>query len=124
MMVRILSFLVGCIRNKESAAKIIALVLVLGLCAALWVQTQRIASLQAENAAQAQSIEQLNKFNEQMNKQLKAEQQAVIEQQRLTIELREKAEQVQNEVKSHLLQEPCATTTLPRAVINSLERLQ
>lgn len=124
MMVRILSFLVGCIRNKESAAKIIALVLALCLCAALWVQTQRIGSLQAENAAQAQSIEQLNKFNEQMNKQLKAEQQAVIEQQRLTIELKEKAEQVQNEVKSHLLQEPCATVPLPRAVIHSLERLQ
>lgn len=124
MMAHILSFIAQFIRKPKSAVNLTALLLILGLCVALWVQTQRLGSLQAENAAQAQSIERLNKFNEQMSRQLKAEQQAVIEQQKLTSELKAKAEQAQDDVKTHLQQEPCANTALPRAVVDSLKRLQ
>ncbi|NBI40175.1 DUF2570 domain-containing protein [[Haemophilus] felis] len=123
-MVHILNFIVAFIRKPQSSVKLTAVLLILGLCFGLWVQTQRIGSLNAENQAQAQSIEQLNRFNEQVNKQLKTEQQAVLEQQKLTSELRAKVEQAKNDVKTHLQQEPCANTALPRAVVDSLKRLQ
>ncbi|NBI43855.1 DUF2570 domain-containing protein, partial [[Haemophilus] felis] len=119
-MAHILNFIAAFIRKPQSAVKLTAVLLILGLCFGLWVQTQRIGSLNAENQAQAQSIEQLNRFNEQVNKQLKAEQQAVLEQQKLTSELRAKVEQAKNDVKTHLQQEPCANTALPRAVVDSL----
>ncbi|NBI12511.1 DUF2570 domain-containing protein [[Haemophilus] felis] len=123
-MAPILNFIAAFIRKPQSAVKLTAVLLILGLCFGLWVQTQRIGSLNAENQAQAQSIEQLNEFNAQINHQLQAERQAVIEQQKLTFELKAKAEQAYEQVKTDLQQEPCANTALPRAVVDSLKRLQ
>lgn len=99
---------------------LIAAATLLGLCVALWVQTQRIDSLKADNAAQAQSIEQLNRFNEQMNRQLKAEQQAVISQQKIANELKTKSEQVREQVRIIFKDSPCASTALPAGVVERL----
>ncbi|MWQ46217.1 DUF2570 domain-containing protein, partial [Glaesserella parasuis] len=44
----------------------ILMVLILGLCAWLWGQSQRIDSLKAENQTQAQTIEQQQEANSKL----------------------------------------------------------
>lgn len=95
---------------------------ILGLGGWLWWQSSQITSLQAENHAQAQTIEQMNQFNEQLNAQLKAEQQAVISQQKIANELKTKSEQARETVRIIFKDSPCAVAALPDGVIEQLRQ--
>lgn len=95
---------------------------ILGLSVWSWWQSSKIDSLQATNQAQARTIEQMNLFNEQLNTQLKAEQQAAISQQQLTRELKAKSEQAHEKVRVIFKNSPCANTALPAGVIEQLRQ--
>ncbi len=105
--------------------------LILGLGAKVWVQSQKIIHLKAENLTQAQTIEQnelfieqLNNSIEQMNSQLEQEKQAVETQSKIANELRKQVEAKRESVKVVLQKEPCGVATLPSSVINELKRLR
>ncbi|MDO9750755.1 DUF2570 family protein, partial [Glaesserella parasuis] len=55
----------------------ILMALILGLCAWLWGQSQRISALAAENQTQAQTIEQQQEANNKLTMQLQQKRQAV-----------------------------------------------
>uniref|UniRef100_Q0I4J6 DUF2570 domain-containing protein n=1 Tax=Histophilus somni (strain 129Pt) TaxID=205914 RepID=Q0I4J6_HISS1 len=97
-------------------ATLIALLGILGLGVAMWVQVQRIDSLKADNASQAQLIIRLTE-------QLKIEQQAVQIQQKIANQFKVKMEQSNEQLKNILQQETCAKVVLPRDVINIINQL-
>lgn len=97
-------------------ATLIALLGILGLGVAMWVQGQRIDSLKADNASQAQLIIRLTE-------QLKIEQQAVQIQQEIANKFKVKMEQSNEQLKNTLQQETCAKVALPRDVINIINQL-
>ncbi|MGQ0285844.1 DUF2570 family protein [Pasteurellaceae bacterium 22721_9_1] len=109
--------------NFRSAVKIGALFLILGLCGWIWYQSQKITSLTAENQTQAQTIEQMNKVNEQLNNQLIVEQRAVEQQYKLVNQLKSQAERSREQVKVILQKDPCGVTAMPSPVIDSIKRL-
>lgn len=127
MMVHILNYIVPFIRSKSA----VLFVVILGLCAWSWGQSQKISSLKAENQTQAQTIkqneqfiEQLNKSIEQVNNQLEQEKQAVEMQSKIANELRKQVEVKRESVKVVLQKEPCGVATLPSSVINELKRVR
>ncbi|WP_249961107.1 DUF2570 family protein [Histophilus somni] len=97
-------------------ATLIALLGILGLGVAMWVQVQRIDSLKADNASQAQLIIRLTE-------QLKIEQQAVQIQQKIANQFKVKMEQSNEQLKNILQQETCAKVALPRDVISIINQL-
>lgn len=97
-------------------ATLIALLGILGLGVAMWVQVQRIDSLKADNASQAQLIIRLTE-------QLKIEQQAVQIQQKIANQFKVKMEQSNEQLKNILQQETCAKVVLPRDVISIINQL-
>ncbi|MDP0003670.1 DUF2570 family protein [Glaesserella parasuis] len=101
----------------------ILMALILGLCAWLWGQSQRIDSLTAENQTQAQTIEQQQKANNKLTMQLQQERQAVEYQQNVANKLRKQVEQSNEQIKAILQKEPCGVTALPRPVVDELKRL-
>lgn len=101
----------------------ILMALILGLCAWLWGQSQRIDSLKAENQTQAQTIEQQQEANHKLTMQLQQERQAVEYQQNVANKLRKQVEQSNEQIKAILQKEPCSVTALPRPVVDELKRL-
>ncbi|ARU65737.1 hypothetical protein BTV20_02070 [Histophilus somni] len=97
-------------------ATLIVLLGILGLGVAMWVQVQRIDSLKADNASQAQLIIRLTE-------QLKMEQQAVQIQQEIANKFKVKMEQSNEQLKNTLQQETCAKVALPRDVISIINQL-
>ena len=71
----------------ETALKLTALCLILGLCGWTWYQSQKISSLKAENQAQAQTIKQQEDANKALNIALQQERDAVIAQQQRNDEI-------------------------------------
>lgn len=96
-------------------------VLILGLCSWLWVQSQMIDRLEADNQNQAQTISQLETAQQHLSFALKQEQQAVEKQQKLATALRTQMEAKREQVKTILVKEPCAATRLPHGIIEQLQ---
>ena len=119
MMGHILNFIAPFIRSKSA----VLFVVILGLCAWSWGQSQRIDSLKAENQTQAQTIEQQQEANNKLTMQLQQEQQAVEKQQKIANQLRKQVEQSNEQIKSILQKEPCGVIALPRPVVDELKRL-
>ena len=111
----------GIFNGVGSAVKITALLLILGLSVWSWRQSQMISSLQATNQTQAQTISQLEQNQEMLNQQLQAEQKAVEQQQKLTNELKAKAETKREKVRVIFKNNQCANTHLPSDVIEQLQ---
>lgn len=116
MMARILNYIVPFIRKPV----VWLVIVILGLGIWAWCQSQKISSLQTVSLAQAQTIEQLNNQNAQLNNQLQAEQSAVAEQQKLTVELHKSAEAKRGKVRVIFKSEQCAGADLPDGVIEQL----
>ena len=80
-----------------------------------------ISSLQATNQTQAQTIEQLNKTNEQLNNQLIAEQKAIEQQRELANQFKSQAEGKREKVRVIFKNNQCANAYLPDGVIEQLQ---
>ncbi|OOH89552.1 hypothetical protein BMT54_06435 [Pasteurellaceae bacterium 15-036681] len=101
----------------------ILIVVILGLCAWLWGQYQIMSSLKAENLTQAQTIAQQQAANKELAYQLEVEKQAVEIQQKIANELRKQTETKREQIKTILVKEPCAHTTMPGDVRSGIEQL-
>lgn len=106
----------------ETALKLTALCLILGLCGWAWYQSQKISSLKAENQAQAQTIQQQS----ESIIQLKAD---IAENQRITLELskaenasREEQNEVLNSIPKAEKQSSVFNTAAPNSLINFLRK--
>ena len=106
----------------ETALKLTALCLILGLCSWTWYQSQKISSLKAENQAQAQTIQQQS----ESITQLKAD---IAENQRITLELskaenasREEQNEVLNSISKAEKQSSVFNTAAPNSLINFLRK--
>lgn len=106
----------------ETALKLTALCLILGLCGWTWFQSQKISSLKAENQAQAQTIQQQS----ESIIQLKAD---IAENQRITLELskaenasREEQNEVLNSIPRAEKQGSVFNTAAPSCLINFLRK--
>lgn len=104
----------------ETALKLTALCLILGLCGWAWYQSQKISSLKAENQAQAQTIQQQEDANKALTIALQQEREAVIEQQQRNEEIERVALENVESVKTIIKTQPCYRTKLPQS---ALERL-
>ena len=104
----------------ETALKLTAICLILGLCGWTWYQSQKISSLKAENQAQAQTIKQQEEANQALNVALQQEREAVIEQQQRNEEIERVALENVESVKTIIKTQPCYRTKLPQS---ALERL-
>jgi hypothetical protein len=106
----------------ETALKLTALCLILGLCGWTWYQSQKISSLKAENQAQAQTIQQQS----ESIIQLKAD---IAENQRITLGLskaenasREEQNEVLNSIPKAEKQSSVFNTAAPNSLINFLRK--
>ena len=106
----------------ETALKLTALCLILGLWGWTWYQSQKISSLKAENQAQAQTIQQQS----ESIIQLKAD---IAENQRITLELskaenasREEQNEVLNSIPKAEKQSSVFNTAAPNSLINFLRK--
>ena len=106
----------------ETALKLTALCLILGLCGWTWFQSQKISSLKAENQAQAQTIQRQS----ESIIQLKAD---IAENQRITLELskaenasREEQNEVLNSIPRAEKQGSVFNTAAPSSLINFLRK--
>ena len=106
----------------ETTVKLTALLLILGLCGWSWFQSQKISRLEAENQAQAQTIQQQS----ESITQLKAD---IAENQRITLELskaenasREEQNEVLNSISKAEKQSGVFNTAAPNSLINFLRK--
>lgn len=106
----------------ETALKLTALCLILGLCGWTWYQSQKISSLKAKSQAQAQTIQQQS----ESIIQLKAD---IAENQRITLELskaetasREEQNEVLNSIPKAEKQSSVFNTAAPNSLINFLRK--
>ena len=104
----------------ETAIKLTALCLILGLYGWTWFQSQKISSLKAENQAQAQTIQQQENANKLLSLALQQVRDAVIEQQERNDEIERIATENAESVKTIIKTQPCAHTRLPQSVLDRL----
>ena len=104
----------------ETALKLAALCLILGLCGWTWYQSQKISSLKAENQAQAQTIQQQEDANKALNIALQQERDAVIEQQQRNDEIKQATQDKVQVVRKIIKSQPCYNT---RIYDDAIERL-
>ncbi|HHF4413221.1 DUF2570 domain-containing protein [Haemophilus influenzae] len=113
----------------ETAIKLTALCLILGLCGWTWFQSQKISSLKAENQAQAQTIQQQEDANKSLSLALQQERDAVIAQQErdAVIAQQERNDEIERiatenaeSVNTIIKTQPCANTRLPQSVLDRL----
>lgn len=102
---------------------VVIICVVSALCGWLYYQSNKIDGLNAQVEKQVQTIELLQKANQQLVENLEQEQQAVEKSQKIANELRNKVEIAQNEIKSILAQGSCAKTDLPNGAADSIKRL-
>ena len=103
----------------ETALKLTALCLILGLCGWTWYQSQKISSLKAKNQAQAQTIQQQEDANKALTIALQ-ERDAVIAQQQRNDEIERIATENAESVKTIIKTQPCAHTRLPQSALDRL----
>ena len=113
----------------ESAVKLAALFLFLGLCGWIWVQSQYIVKLKAENQtqilqieAQKQQIAQLNADIEKKEQQILLERETVKKQVALEQTERNKTDEDIKVITRVIYKERCAAVRMPDDVINRLRQ--
>lgn len=117
MMDRTLSFMDSTMREY---LRIAVAVFVLGLCGWIWIQSQEISSLKAENHAQAQLIIEQEAVNNSLQANLAIEKSAVEKQAVLVNQYKTQAETKQEKVRYVLKNNQCANTVMPDDVIKQL----
>lgn len=106
----------------EKYIRIAFAISILSLCGWIWVQSQEISSLKAENQAQAQIITEQETVNKTLQTNLAIERSAVEKQTALTNQYKSQAETKQEKVRYVLKNNQCANTVMPDDVIKQLRQ--
>ena len=104
----------------ETALKLTALCLILGLCGWTWYQSQKISSLKAENQAQAQTIKNQEQVNQSLKDTIEIERQAVEQQRVINDEIKQATQDKVQVVRKIIKSQPCYNT---RIYDDAIERL-
>ena len=104
----------------ETALKLTALCLILGLCGWTWYQSQKISSLKAENQAQAQTIKSQEQVNQSLKDTIETERQAVEQQRVINDEIKQTTQDKVQVVRKIIKSQPCYST---RINDDAIERL-
>ena len=104
----------------ETALKLTALCLILGLCGWAWYQSQKISSLKAENQAQAQTIKNQEQVNQSLKDTIEIERQAVEQQRVINDEIKQATQDKVQVVRKIIKSQPCYNT---RIYDDAIERL-
>ena len=104
----------------ETALKLTALCLILGLCGWTWYQSQKISSLKAENQAQAQTIKSQEQVNQSLKDTIETERQAVEQQRVINDEIKQTTQDKVQIVRKIIKSQPCYNT---RIYDDAIERL-
>lgn len=104
----------------ETALKLTALCLILGLCGWTWFQSQKISSLKAENQAQAQTIKNQEQVNQSLKDTIEIERQAVEQQRVINDEIKQATQDKVQVVRKIIKSQPCYNT---RIYDDAIERL-
>ena len=104
----------------ETALKLTALCLILGLCGWTWYQSQKISSLKAENQVQAQNIKNQEQVNQSLKDTIEIERQAVEQQRVINDEIKQATQDKVQVVRKIIKSQPCYNT---RIYDDAIERL-
>ena len=104
----------------ETALKLTALCLILGLCGWTLFQSQKISSLKAENQAQAQTIKNQEQVNQSLKDTIEIERQAVEQQRVINDEIKQATQDKVQVVRKIIKSQPCYNT---RIYDDAIERL-
>lgn len=104
----------------ETALKLTALCLILGLCGWTWFQSQKISSLKAENQVQAQTIKNQEQVNQSLKDTIETERQAVEQQRVINDEIKQATQDKVQIVRKIIKSQPCYNT---RIYDDAIERL-
>ena len=104
----------------ETALKLTALCLILGLCGWTWYQSQKISSLKSENQAQAQTIKSQEQVNQSLKDTIETERQAVEQQRVINDEIKQTTQDKVQVVRKIIKSQPCYST---RINDDAIERL-
>lgn len=104
----------------ETALKLTALCLILGLCGWTWFQSQKISSLKAENQVQAQTIKNQEQVNQSLKDTIEIERQAVEQQRVINDEIKQATQDKVQVVRKIIKSQPCYNT---RIYDDAIERL-
>ena len=104
----------------ETALKLTALCLILGLCGWTWYQSQKISSLKAENQVQAQTIKNQEQVNQSLKDTIEIERQAVEQQRVINDEIKQATQDKVQVVRKIIKSQPCYNT---RIYDDAIERL-
>ncbi|MFK3558320.1 DUF2570 family protein [Pasteurella multocida] len=101
--------------------KILA-ILILSLCALLWVQYQILSNIKAKNIAQAQTISQQSKSIRSLKQQEETNKQLTLKLSKLESESRSKADDAINSISHSEKSNDAFNTRAPDSIINFLRR--
>ncbi|OOF68491.1 hypothetical protein BKG95_03570 [Rodentibacter pneumotropicus] len=106
----------------ESAIKLTALFLILGLCFWLWVQHSTISNLRADNQAQAQTIAKQSAVISELKLQAKENERLTLELSKAESEARSKSDEVIRTIPKQIKESEAYNSNAPRAVIEFLRQ--
>ena len=104
----------------ETALKLTALCLILGLCGWIWHQSKNIDELRAENQVQAQTIKSQEQVNQSLKDTIEIERQAVEQQRVIHDEIKQASQDKIQAVRKIIKTQPCYST---RINDDAIERL-
>ncbi len=114
----ILSYIGQFIRSKTA----LYILLTLGLCGWIWLQSQKIGSLTAKNQAQAQTILTQSATINQLQQDAARNQQLTLEITKAESEARSKSNDVINAIPEQTKQTEAYRATAPRSIIEFLRQ--
>ncbi|OOF68299.1 DUF2570 family protein [Rodentibacter caecimuris] len=106
----------------ESAIKLTALFLILGLCFWLWVQHNTISNLRADNQAQAQTITKQSVVISQLKSAEEENQRLTLELSKAESEARSKSDEVIKSISTQEKSSDAYHSNAPRAVVEFLRK--
>ncbi|MCK3657235.1 hypothetical protein A4G18_00495 [Pasteurellaceae bacterium Pebbles2] len=106
----------------ESAVKLTALFLLLGLCGWIWVQSQKIDSLIAKNQAQAQTIQTQYKTISQLQRDIELNRKLTDELSKQESDIRGRADDVIKSIPAKVKASDVYNTVAPSNVVEFLHQ--
>lgn len=106
----------------ETTVKLTALLLILGLGGWIWVQSQMITSLKAENQAQAQTIAQQSENITRLKADIAENQQLTIELSKQESETRRQSDEILKSIPRATTQSDAFNSTAPHSIVEFLRK--
>ncbi|HED4408338.1 TPA: DUF2570 family protein [Pasteurella multocida] len=100
----------------------ILIVVILGLCVALWVQFQSISNLKAKNTIQAQTISLQGESIKKLKQQEEINRQLTLEISRLESESRSKSDDAINSISHDEKSADAYNASAPRSIVDFLRQ--